>query len=435
MSRVNRCLLIARSSGWYLVDEKTETLLADRDTAAGVLSKKMVQRIDPASNTVLGVLLDSSSVLHAAFNSAEVGGSKKHSTLLYRLESDLPLSAEDTIADFRFESQRRDSRVVALAVEKPFIDELLSGLRSAKLKVKTIASRTAFAAQSLIEKNRIPDSCALIIVNSESSELLLIEDKAIVAWRLLDNPNASVRDTRMLIADSKAQSVCLVGALNQLEEWPALGEVNVLRFDTDVDNLEIEQGRAVLSGKSTPWFDFSRDPNLKSVGERSNSEVFSRLALVASICFLTVTVACLWRTVRVKSMTTQVQEQQADLFRKTFPNQRLPTAVLKRFQSEHAKVMGSRTLDSNSIPTPQRAIPILQDVLQGLPSDLDLSVVEIRVEDGDLYLDLEILEHGDAGMVATALQQRGIELSPPTTETSGERVRALIRGIRRSEIR
>ena len=59
---------------------------------------------------------------------------------------------------------------------------------------------------------------------------------------------------------------------------------------------------------------------------------------------------------------------------------------------------------------------MLYELVLGMPDDLRLQVQQMRVEDGKVYLDLNMRSVGNAGELADALEQRGFHIEPPTTE-------------------
>ena len=145
---------------------------------------------------------------------------------------------------------------------------------------------------------------------------------------------------------------------------------------------------------------------------------------------LVVAAAVYWRSVRIRSAGAAIRGLQSQLYQEAFPGQRIPTAFMARLRSEHAKIVGSRSADTN-IELPSAALPTLERVILGFPEDVELAVHELRVENSEVYVDVEVSQYQEAGRIAEQLQASGLEMTPPTTSAGkGERVRAQLRGMR-----
>ena len=89
-------LLLASDSAWKLVaSDGTSRVVGDTTDSPEVVLAKVLEA--SPSNLRLGLLLDASQVLHTFFPTAEVGQLTDKS-IAYRIEADLPLSAEEKCA-------------------------------------------------------------------------------------------------------------------------------------------------------------------------------------------------------------------------------------------------------------------------------------------------------------------------------------------------
>jgi hypothetical protein len=60
-------------------------------------------------------------------------------------------------------------------------------------------------------------------------------------------------------------------------------------------------------------------------------------------------------------------------------------------------------------------------MLAALPSDRRFRLLEIRIEDGRLYLDGEVREHSDAEALSQLLRSQGIDVPAPRTQRLDDR--------------
>lgn len=430
MGRKQRWLLTSQAGDWVLVDASGETTrVAEMDLTLPVVAEAVTPRIQPTGRAAMGLILDSNSVLHFSFNLLEAGGARDESALRYRLEADLPLNAEESVVDFWFASSRRDTRVVALAADRRPLNDFVNQIESNRCTVQLISAASLLIAQFLVEQNRVPSSCVLVLARRTGPELLLLDSKGVFAWRLVEDPESVLRELQLMEGADSTQEIYLVGDAQELMRWPSEPGAPLVRLEADLERLAIEQGWAALTGKRSPWFNLTRD---STIGNRSPAgnlyRQANRLIWIASFGCLAVAAALGWRTERFVQSTLRLQQEQQTLFQRAFPDQQVPAAVHKRFRSEYAKVIGSRATNQDVLPRPVSAIPILEKMLDCLPQDVPFSLVELRIENGDFYVDLELDEHSQAAKIAESFEQAGLLVSPPKTEVSGSHVRALLRG-------
>ena len=94
-------------------------------------------------------------------------------------------------------------------------------------------------------------------------------------------------------------------------------------------------------------------------------------------------------------------------------------------------MQGARDTQSNDLAPPQQAVQDLGGLLAALPTDVPFSVSEFRIENGSVYLDLEIRQHEDAGVIVEAMDSEDWSFEPPSTDAVDGKIVALIRGQRR----
>jgi len=71
--------------------------------------------------------------------------------------------------------------------------------------------------------------------------------------------------------------------------------------------------------------------------------------------------------------------------------------------------------DDIDIPKHVSSIVLIEKLLRSLPPDLRYRILEIRVEQGGLYLVGHVREHADADRIADELRKISMIVDPPST--------------------
>ncbi len=212
-----------------------------------------------------------------------------------------------------------------------------------------------------------------------------------------------------LIADEKAA---------QLGGWQATS----LKVDAMGNLVRAAEQIAVRSFE--PWFNLRHDSNFRSDANYPAPRGLEHWLWLLAASLLIVAGAFAWRAVSLQRAVASIHREQSELYRAAFPGERVPSALMARLRSEYSKLLGSRQLKS-SLDIPEHALPILQDVLEHLPSQRNISLVELSVNDAELTMDVEVEAYQLAGEIVKQLEQSGLEVDPPSISSArDERVRA-----------
>ena len=416
--------LIETPDGWYFRQpSKDAQLLVTRGAAPTELVDSLQSLSVDLKKCQLDILMDARSLLFSQFNLEDVGGSRARSSLLFRLEADLPVSAEELLADFRISG---DGSVAAVAVEKQKLLPLVSALAELEVRIRCILPASMAAAQALVESQRIPSTCLMTLLYEHSMETILLQEATVRSWRLAPQGHNLEHDLRLLTASVDPQpEEFVVGSRERLAEWS--NERGAKTVEAEIDRF-VGDKSAAITDTQRAWFNLAKDPAVDATVSGSTAQRFRNTAAIVATCLLVIAAACAWRAARLRGTVGQVREQTQRVFRETFPEARMPSAVVARLKSEHTKVVASRAAGGRTAPRTASALPVLDRLLLGLPETVEMSVREIRIQDGEIYLELDINSHADAGVVAESLQRQGMLFSPPTTENLNDHVQAVLRG-------
>ena len=357
---------------------------------------------------------------------------QRRSGLLYRLEEKLPVDAEAVTADFL----ETNGEAFGVATLSDRVRPVLEALEAAGLTVAHMSPTALLAAASLRVRKRGREGGAdsgkvnvtLLAPTKGHVDLVVEQGGSMIAWRQVGSaPEALAEELRSLDVDEAVDVRIRSVGLNA-EALEAIGEAgwNVIGSDeitADADPLILAATHAgkLLRRGQAPAPDLKRDA-LAGRGHwsRVRPAVLS-VAAAATLLLLSVASINLWQARGHQRTVASLQDRQSMLFRETFPDQRVPAAILARFRSEAAKSRGLAGTDA-SVPPPATTLQDLHDVLTGLPNAsepdaLRFRVLELRVEPTRLYLDGQARSHADADRIAAGLRgATSYQIDPPRTQ-------------------
>ena len=385
------------------------------DLIVGQLGKLGIDR----SNIVLG--LASNSCLPAAVVLEHSSGARDRTVLKYTLEESLPLSAEDMEADFQF----MGSSGLGVAVDAAALAPLVRELEQRGVAVQSITTTALLAVQSCIGESSRHGATVILWQDENTVELVLVERSIPRGWVSVPaDAESLVRELQVLVLSlGKPLEAVALSLADGLFE--AAAEVLPVRRSARKEQLSLKEAASfvaadVASGRLTPWFELRRGQLGTDDPRRPVRGVLRFLSLAAATFLICVSVALIVRTGRFREQTLSLQEEQARIYQQAFPNERVPAGPRSRLESEVAKLAG-RTGQGEPLPSTVSTLRLLRDFLAALPKDLRYRVVDFRIEQGRLSLEMEVRSHTDADVIASALRTRGFTVEPPRSEQLPQR--------------
>ncbi len=428
---------------WHLSggDSFAETWWQGSDLQELLRAWPEIHRNHRASFQQLVVLPRSATFMFGIFPRADVAGSTKRATLQFRLEADLPLSAEELACDFQFGATSiDDAQVSTVSCQHADWSPLLQQLRRSSCRLELLTPKSLVLLQAVVERQSLVGQPRLILLHIDGQfEIVALSNNQVVQWRIPGSLSNASRDWQVLRDEFPGAEPLVVLTSEQAisreeaQQFVASAEVPVPEpvklLVIDEQEMTKQQIARVLAERSTVWFDLSQDEHFADSGASGWwAARHHRALLIVSGCLLLVALACGWRASRVRSAVASLQEQQATLVRSALPEQRISSAVLARLKSEHTKLLGSRGRSENA-QLPTTVLPVLRQVIENLPLEVPVSVHELRLDGTEIYLDVEVAQFQEAGALAQALQASGLSMSPPSTATVKEgKIRAQMRG-------
>jgi type II secretion system protein L len=184
---------------------------------------------------------------------------------------------------------------------------------------------------------------------------------------------------------------------------------------TNASEVLLSASDKILRGQIDVLVDLKRGPFGRRRGNAALRRYTAALAICATILVVATSAALLYRGHSASHEADQAIARQADVFQQVFPNSKVPVGVLTRLRSELSKLQGLRG-DDGSLPSRVSSLVVLERLLKSVPADKRFRLLEVRIEEGRLYLDGETRVHSDAEAIAQQLRAEGFKVSPPKSQ-------------------
>ncbi|MEM9420561.1 MAG: type II secretion system protein GspL [Planctomycetota bacterium] len=371
--------------------------------------------------------------------------------MIYRLEEQLPIDAEQFTADFVESSG--DAMGIALLHDrvKPILEALeAEGLTIAHVCPTGLLLHDAWRSSQvsttgtycLLLQSTLPHACPNNLTttstpprNSISNtpaeisggtsvgeemwfDLLRCSEGALRDWRRIPgNSDQLCQEISAVFGGNKDAPIQTLGEDAETAVHESPQEVNPSSYTTNkvFEEAATQAHRVLLEGRTlTP--DFRRGV-LAGRGNWQRVAGPAQAAMIAlALLLISITVINVWQAQKLTTEANEQNEAQAALFRETFPGKRVPSAILSRFRSEAARAKGMAGTD-DTLPSPATTLADLEQVLQGLPENLRFRILELRIETDRLYLDGQARSHTEAEQIAARLREHvDFKLEPPRTQ-------------------
>lgn len=417
----SHCVIVQRSHSWLIVlGTERQNLAADAgpDELAGGVLQLAQQAGIKHPDCILAP--DSESCFFATLSPSDDVDLRDRAALTFELEDHLPIDAESMVADFAVVPSNGPTKTVsAIAIEIQRWHGLIEAVESAGLTVRSIVPRAVLAASALAEIVAVDDGVQLFLVDEGHGDCLTLRKRTISSWKRLAINAESLRRHSLLDAGNEDE-VAVAGANPNQQSLISKVFPGARIVDQTSDELVVQGATALLASRSSRSFDLRRGALGPSDPLRAIGSQLRWVGIAATLLLLALSIGGWWRTHRIEQQVANVRAEQNALFRQSFPDARVPAALLKRVRSEHMKVLGSRG-ESTQVDIPVSAPHVLRKLVAALPADVRFRFKSIRVLDGRVDLDLQVRNPVDAGTLATSLSAAGFEVKPPgTTQQDGK---------------
>ncbi len=338
----------------------------------------------------------------------------RNQTLLYRLEAQLPLAAEDVAVDFI----HHQGTALGIAVEAQLLRLWVEGLENADIQVDTICPEALFLLSGL----SLPATQAwprdLLLVQHHSLDLIQLSRRGPIAWTWLGDDHVALKQhlavKRTLNHDAAPLHVVTFDDAPMPESLSDC-EVIVIAQST---REALSQAADVLHRGPTGMINLRRGP-LQADDPLRRIRRPLRLSVAAMALFMLIlAIALAVRGHQHQAVSRQVESAIADLYiqgtgRASAPP---PSAVRLQLEAEQRRLR-ALSGESSDLPVQTSALLQLRELTRRLPTQLRYRITDIRIDPDRIHIDGQARTHSDADQIAVALRrQQGFVIEPPRTE-------------------
>lgn len=367
------------------------------------------------------VALESDLCLSTDFAAPAQRRLRTRDALLYQIEETLPVAAEDVAADLLIHSRR----VLAVCCDAAWLARLSGALAAANLAVRGVTPGVLLAFEGATSRPKDAGRCCLAWQREDSIELVSLIGNRPVELASLPRDAVTLQQevgVRALAVGGAPKLYLVGGRFDYLSGGESAQLRQIVEDNPDAERLDVDFEAAastgaerVLSGEATLGIDLLRGG--ANAGLQTDSPLRGNFSLLqASVAVLLLAIA--WYGYRVASLARADSAAAAaandDIFRRVFPDKRVPTGVRARLASELRRLKGVQGQDGGA-PTVTAAMDIVGSVLESLPAGMRFRLLEIRVDERRVYLEGEARSHGDADRIAAALRNASLRVDPPRT--------------------
>lgn len=324
------------------------------------------------------LLLNGDSALSSALVYDRKTMGRDRQVLRFAMEERLPLAAEEFAVAFLF---RKDA-VLGIAVEvaeiKPVVDEL-------EERGVLIGSIVPAAIQVASHKLEGKSPQRLIWKEAQAIDVVHWRDRTIASWQHLHS-EADLEQERVFFPNGYEETI--IEGESMLDA--------AIRHDVEpIINLRCD--------------DLAAEDSLRLV--RRSLQFF----LVASLLLcLSIAGAFHVAAERYQAIAKMAIDEQEALFSEVFPSHPIPVGIMARLDGERRQLEGAAG-NQDEVPQLSSALILFYDALSQLP-ELRFRLLEVRAEDGAIYIEGEARSHSDAEVIADSLRTSGLRVSTPSTE-------------------
>ncbi len=426
MASKNRTILICyedQQFRWYLTNDTQSpfyehSLNVPNEESLDELRVKLSDHNALSLPVVFG--LGHQETLSASFPIGSKRQARSPQALAYQLEEQLPIAAEEFVADFSLQR----SRAFGVAVKVSLIDQVLFYIKELQLDLRAITPLILLAKEGLCEEQEAIDNGLLLWIEGATANLVEVTEGETTQWRYLPAGVDEFEQTRQLrmLQNEQEPNLFLVGPEKVATSDYVLSiEQTHLSITGSILSYAAQQAQRIANGQC--------EQEINLLSSLSSSQLELRNPLESSWWFLRVAalLLCLsvavWQSLSLSEHNTLIMKEeqaQRDIYQELYPDKRVPQGIMRRLESEQRRLRGTKG-DEKENPLHADALRPLYQCLASLPEELRFRLLDLRIERETIQLQGEARSHGDADRIAASLRQSGLLVSPPSTTQLAEK--------------
>lgn len=361
--------------------------------------------------------------LSATIDTHELSRSNRRQAMRYLLEEHLPISAEDSVADFI----ERQGVALGVAIELERLRPIVEAFQELGIPVQAICPSALLACSGLIEQHR--EAAAVAIQSREGIDLVEIQRGCASRWWCLSDAS-ELRDRLTQLGATLGEEAGQLVTLDVSEPMDALNNLSATSADAsdvNADQLATLQAEQVLAGGASAWIDLRRDALQAPERYQLFQKQFGIVAAAITFFLVCVIGATYWRGEQYKAYADQKVSEQIGVFKSAMPGQRVPSSIISRLQSEQRRLAGisgqsgSDRSEGVNAMQPTSALTQMHTVLTAWPNSLRYRISDLTIEPNLVRINGQAADSVIPEKLAAALRATGAyQVDPPNTRALSE---------------
>jgi len=341
-------------------------------------------------------------------------------SLLYEIEHNIPLNAEELVADFSI----RDTSAFGVATEFAKIKSIVAALDTAGITVSAVTPCAFLAFRSQKQKQPQTDQGLWIGDDGRWIDAVRFSGDQIEAWYGCPVSTKCLDDHLAIWKSGWQDSFELIETITT----PGLRKRIIKVFPETRSTQDVEddasrfyedaadQALRITTRGQTPAIDLCRDPRIGEARRRRLQTVSAVLLAAIMTLIASMGGAAWFRVLELDRARRSVVAEQASLYREAFPGKPVPGALLSRLRSE-ALTLNAISGQDQSMPQFESALDRLTAGLVLLPRGVRFRLLEMQLNPQSMRLEGQATNHRAPELLANALRkQEHFSISAPKTQ-------------------
>jgi len=354
--------------------------------------------------------------MSAAIESRGIPRKGRRTAMLYRLEEQLPIDAEQLTADFL---PPTEGRSLAIAVATAPTREIIDSLASGGVEVGAIHPTAMLALQQV--RRGLEDARYVVMPTFDELNVFAMAGGRPLGWYATASGKAE-QALRYIHADLLTRPTDDPGAVaviakepNDLAEALASdGPLQIAAIDADPLTLAAQAAPSLTGGEGCP--DFRRDQLAMGSLWKRTGRLPAVTAAVTTLLLAALTGLFLLRGMQYSRIANTCRSAQLIEFDAVHPHSTPPPDIARYLADEHDRLRGISGAGAD-IPPRRSALNTLRNIAAALPQDMRLRITELRIAPGGMFMSGEARTFSDAEAVAAELAAAGFTVDPPRSES------------------
>ena len=336
--------------------------------------------------------------------------SPSHAARAFAAEEYVPIAAED-IAFWH-------TNDVLIATDATLLNAFLQS-QSHVAQVIDVSPNAWLAAKQVMQLEKI-EHVTLRIWYPDSVEEIIVQQRTLGPWRWIRHDEFRVRHHSPSSSQPQSEEISVVN----LKGEPAL-DLTTLPISAEqfyrksYEELVQATALSIAQGRCHSGLRFSA-PNLHAFQPQAPSQKWQTgLVTLSLLLVFGLGLSLQWRSYRFRQMADQEAQESEKVFKRLFPQQRVPTGLLGRMESEFRKLQAVKLGDSSDRPDNASCLPTAIAFWKALASVQHYDIQTIQLQGKNLVSLSGVCQSFDAAdQVRQALIREGFAVPVLSSSTS-----------------